>query len=285
MYSLDSCLRISWFLQLWRPLVFLCICCFWALYAVAQADEPKGKPQPSVSGKPQDSAAKKPQPSDGGTSNTKPDSNTLLNSPDAREVAPYVCSHKHESDCPLTQEIETMIKQHFRQPLQNGRKGDTELAVAIKNLLNQEYAGAPIWESKISYAVIHLVDEGSGDAGVMPNRWILAQRKRKGIELSESLRILGAKNITVIFLHVRAETGADDPRDAFGDISYRAIVEHKIPVNLSNLFGVLKFAIANAKPSPQSEVSFMGYGMLADIDTPADVTIFSVRTSQNELIG
>lgn len=223
----------------------------------------------------------------------------------------------HSFGCPLEVELpETygarskrladVLARRASQPLKTGTNQDTGLAVAIKKLLTLAYNAEMVFEAQAPYAIVHLVDrqgavgqarqaaedaakaagkenaatEGS-DAGKEHeprDRWIVAKRKGNVIELSEGQRILGAKTLSLVFVHVNATIlPGENPVDVFGDISYRAIVKGKLPVNIANLLGLLQVAASLQARVEEKPIAFMGFGTISPVTVPSDITTFAVE--------
>ena len=132
---------------------------------------------------------------------TTSDSDTLLTSPDAREVAVFKCAAfqtpippgtnaaTYSSGCPLEQELGVegprtpaplpksagsspstrladVFAKYSSQPLKTGTNGDTQLAAGLKQVLKYAYNGESIFPDGNSYAIIHLVDRQGVANGV-----------------------------------------------------------------------------------------------------------------------
>jgi hypothetical protein len=116
------------------------------------------------------------------------------------------------------------------------------------------------------------------------DRWLLAKRNGKNVEISEDNRIWGKSAISVVFVHVNATIAADlAPEDQFGNVSYRTVAKAKLPRNISDLLGLLQVGVSlfNDKKA-QTRVSYMGFGQLTNIPVPSDLTVFGVEPAPSD---
>jgi hypothetical protein len=217
--------------------------------------------------------------------------NPLLTDPSAVEVAVYRCS-QFLSGCPLGVDAAAAIASHFQQPLRTGTGQITELSTAVLSVLNGRHGGVAVWDSSASYAAVHLVDLNKSTQGAVHDRWILATRTRRGVELSQKRRLLGTHRLAVVFIYLNAEAPkAETPRSqedavklAYNDVSYRAVVKPKRSLAFEHLLGVLRLGGAFQAEGTMNG-AFLGYGTLTDILTPSDVSVIAVRTSSMKIVG
>lgn len=151
-----------------------------------------------------------------------------------------------------------------------------------------------VWDSvQIRYAVVHVVKYGT--SGALHDRWVLATSKKnnKEISISESLRVMGVKRMGLVFIHLDAPVSvkpeAADRKTvlaAYDDVSYRAIVEPKLPINIQNLLALLKLSAGvSMAEGTTAQVKLVGAGVIDSIPVPSDVTVFGVRSTARTLIG
>lgn len=228
---------------------------------------------------------------------------------------------RDSTGCPLETPVEfdttarskrlaDVLAKTVSQPLKDGQNRDTDLAKAIAKLMSLSYRGERLFRDKDSYALVHLVDRQGAvgqardaadetraeakkttksDAGKKHeplDRWILARRTRKGITLSEQRRLMGAKAMQVIFVHVNATVlPKQEPIDVYGDISYRAVIKERLPLNLSHLLGLLQVIAGLQASAEEKPVAFMGFGPLDEVGVPSDVTVFAVEPDQAQSLA
>jgi hypothetical protein len=84
-----------------------------------------------------------------------------------------------------------------------------------------------------------------------------------------------------------AKPPAQQVREAFSNVSYRAIVAKKLPINIQNLLSLLKLATNNFQSKTLGQTFDMaGSGVIEKVDVPSDVTVFGVEVSASStLIG
>jgi hypothetical protein len=216
--------------------------------------------------------------------------NPLLTDPDAVEVATYQCS-AFDTQCPLQSQTATAIADHFQQPLTDGKGADTALATALRQVLAGTNNNTPVWDPAAKYAAVHLVD--LKNAGAVHDRWILATRAKDKVVLSTKRRLLGTHRLSVLFVYVNAQAplaaGGQSQEDlvkrAYSDVSYRAVVKGKRSIAFEHLLAVLKIAGAGQADATTVNASFIGFGTLANIETPSDVTVAGVRTGEMKVVG
>jgi hypothetical protein len=242
--------------------------------------------------------AQKPQPQaegtggkdTGGKEAKAEEPNPLLTDPDAVEAAVYRCS-EFDSQCPLKSPTAKLIAEHFQQPLLSGTSADTDLAKAVRDVLNGQRNGAPIWSPTSKYAVLHLVDLNQ-TGGAVHDRWILASRDKDKVKLSTSRRTFGTHQLSVIFVYVNAEVAKattaplqeERVKTAYNDVSYRAVVKGKRSAAFEHLLAVLRLG-GVAQADDTIRAAFIGYGDLTNIRTPSDISIAGVRTSAMKVVG
>ncbi|HYP08119.1 MAG TPA: hypothetical protein VER03_17940 [Bryobacteraceae bacterium] len=201
--------------------------------------------------------------------------------------------------CPLTEALSQDLKRHFHQPLMQTDGKPSPLAVALTTLLKGSFGAEPVAPPDIDDIIIHLVDrqgaaaaarsqrgeaaaEGKA-AAVLADAWILARRKGDGFSFTKKARIFGSRRIALVFVHLNAITAATEPaEDRYADVSYRAIVQGKLPINVSRLLGILDLAGALQSKALDRTVAYMGLGVLNDVAVPSDVTVFGVDISGTE---
>jgi hypothetical protein len=254
-----------------------------ALFAnglIAQDQAAGAKPQPPVE---KAGAAAKPADTPDAPAPSQP-TDALLSSPDAREVPRTTCVAP-DTGCPLTTAQVAAMSNGLIGPLQKADGTDSALSAEVKELLAQSYKDTPLWDKRAPAVAVHLVDEST--PGKVRDRWLLATRAGKNIDLSEGRRIYGAKTIGLVYVHfnIMAVSPAA-AADAFSDLSYRVVIKKKIPDNINNLLALLKFAVAQGQAGVTAvPVSLLGFGTVTGVGVPSDVTFFGVRTGVNKLAG
>lgn len=123
-------------------------------------------------------------------------------------------------------------------------------------------------------------------------RWILAHRPLTGsVELSEDTRIMGTKSLGVIFVIVNATIASGlDPTaqgtQPYTEVTYNAIVKSKLPINVQNLLGLIQVIAGVATKAqgttPMVQVAYLGWGTLAPVANPGDITVFGVAPAQDK---
>jgi hypothetical protein len=252
----------------------------------------------SLQASPQAAGPVQPDPNVGAGANTPASSGTsqpaaddLFKASNVREVATIGCTTGSGETCMDKTKVQA-VQDHFNGTLVGSDgKDSSEFSVAIKDFLKS----VGFWPGTANYAIIHLVVYG-GDNDKPPTRqkWILAKRSKGSVELSDSLHILGAHNISLIFLHMNATvavpSGVEPTRadilKKYDDISYRGIVAPKLPINVQHLLDLLKIATGNLQADVTTKfVSFAGYGIMTRVDVPSDVTVFGAHVASKTLIG
>lgn len=234
---------------------------------------------------------------------TQQDPNDVLKATNAREVAGLICSDADGDTCfdKASASLLKTISDNFNGSLL-GSDGKTTspLAKAVASLMGSSVTTAggttPIWDRQhVKYPLVHLVKYSKGTTEpVVHDKWIQATAGKNGIiELNDSLHIPGVRSIALVFIHLDAPlSGTTRDKAAvtaqYGNISYRAVIAKKLPVNLQNLIALLKLAAGSleAESAAPAPVSFVGFGVMTNVDVPSDVTVFGVRLSdQSKLIG
>ena len=230
------------------------------------------------------------------TNSTTKDSNDVLKASNAREIARVTCTTKGSCFSPDTRTAIGQIRDNFNGTLldNSGRKNSALALGAKAFLLNSD-----LWPKSIPYAILHLVSYDAKQQ--IHDKWLLAKWKKpdghdagSAIDISEDTHIPGVKRIALVFLHLdvvyepKATGDASDERkalDELSNISYRAIVEKKLPINIQNLLSVLKLASFQAE-SKKQQADIAGGGVIDHVDIPSDVTVFGLELGDNSrLIG
>jgi hypothetical protein len=220
------------------------------------------------------------------------DLKAAINSPDARTVAALRCSSEHKG-CPLTDAAATDLARQFDNALLTGSDMPTPLVLSLQKLLSGNYDGDAVWPSNAAYVVVHLV-RFAADGESHRDRWLLFRRNKGRITASSGTRILGAKQVAVVFIHLGAEVqlaridaaGTRTPvaadlaaSESYSNVEYRAIAKRKVPVNIQHLIALLRVATkAQAEAAiPTKKVGLLGFGLYADVPVPSDLTVFGAR--------
>ena len=209
--------------------------------------------------------------------------------------------------CPLTDELASRLSLNFRQPLLNTEDKPTQLATDLTTLLKSTYASEPVVATDSQIVVVHLVHrlgeeararEARGEKAlpstersveekpvVAADRWILAERRGNHFTFSEGSRILGKHTIGLVFVHLGGVTSSTAAAESvYGNVTYRALIERKLPANLQNLIAILKLtsAFQSKDRNDLRTVAYLGYGVLRKVDVPSDITLFGVDLVQDK---
>lgn len=229
----------------------------------------QGTKQPTREGVVDDKSKTKNEQSDDEAKELK----ALLSSPDAMTVAGLQCVSGQPS-CPLTDAAQDEMCRHFNDTLLTGSGTDTPLAATLKDVLKNP----EVWPARTGYAAVHLVRE---DAESVRDRWVLAVRRRGTIVLASGRRILGAREMAFVFVHVNVpragKTTLAELQDKYADLELRAIVKSKLPANVEHLIALLK--ITGAQVRAAQTAGLLGFGTVSDVHVPSDITAFAVRSA------
>jgi len=217
----------------------------------------------------------------------------LLNSPEARSVAAFRCSSA-DTACPLTDAAAATFGERFEDTLLTGAGTSTPLIGTLQKLLESDHSSGAVWPSTVPYAIVHLLkfnDTGESHRA----RWLLFRRHKGVITVSSGTRIMGAKRLAVIFIHLgvevqlerfdsdtnekRAVAPPEAASDFYAGVEYRAIAKPKLPVNVQRLIGLLKVATKTqaAAAIRTRKMAMLGFGVYEGVPVPSDVTVFGAR--------
>jgi len=261
--------------------------------------------QPPPGGGPPPPGAQTQQPPPGGGQSqavdaaAQADPNDVLKASGAREIAAVSCTTAADDSC-LNKTLLDPIAKNFNAALLGpDGKDSSGLAKAVKAFLDAPIqapdGSKTVWDRKAAkYALVHLVKYDA--KGAAHDKWLLATAGKSSVELSESLHIPGAHTIALVFVHLNEVVNVADPKNIKVDevlpqvsnISYRAIVEKKLPINVQNLLALLRLSAGILQDKTvQAPVGVVGFGVITHVAVPSDVTVFGVRLSDtsSKLIG
>lgn len=210
----------------------------------------------------------------------------LLTSPDAVTAAWLRCSSK-DTGCPGVEQASALLAD-FTMTLKTGA-GDSALATAVKQVVSAVSLADAGGVASASYVAIHVARFADDSRKAVADRWFLAHRRSGQLEITESKRILGSHRLGVIFVHLNvpelAGRTAQQVKEDFADLVYRAIIKPKLPANVEHLLALLRIATIPKAEDAGQPVTLVGYGLLDQVAVPSDVTIFGMRSDKLTPIG